>query len=99
MLVIKRNGTVLCLYSGVISLAETSPTSLYRMDSEAHDYDVMEDLKANKLFDKIFFPPPILLCSYSSLVKKKIYRELTHINRAALRKRRASAAFHHSGYR
>lgn len=46
-----------CHYaSEMISLPETSLTSLYRMDSEAHDYDVMEDLKANKLRHE-FFPP------------------------------------------
>lgn len=88
----------LFLDSRVIFLPETSPTSLYRMDFEAHDYDVTEDLKANKVFHEFFPPTPILLCSYSLLVKEKIYRELTHINCAALRKRRTSAAFHHSGY-
>lgn len=55
-----------CLYSRVISLAETSPTSLYRIDFEAHDYDVMEDLKANNLFDNFF--PPHQFCSVAILL-------------------------------
>lgn len=55
-----------CLDSRVISLPETSPTSLHRMDFEAHDYDIMEDLKANRLFRQ-FFPPPHQFCSVAIL--------------------------------